>query len=249
MKKITKKTQEIDGLHTYYDDGSITVKDRFNNLKEYDSFEDYTNKNKFDHKTSLEKAIASIEKQFGKKSNPKKLDMSYDEWLNHQSYFTKLTDDASAKLNEIVGESRGAFGLTPDSVKFSPEYIKAKAEFDIAFKMQREFNQASPKEFQRRASQERRAKLLNKKTNPKKKKELTFNDFVDMSVNWKGESKEFDCDIVLRDDEEGIDCHAYTCSVSNRDLLFFCDNGTLNFLVDSYGGRNIAELFSADLDE
>jgi hypothetical protein len=39
----------------------------FNNVKFYNSFEDYTNKNKFDGKSTLDKALSNIDKQFSKK--------------------------------------------------------------------------------------------------------------------------------------------------------------------------------------
>lgn len=46
-------------------------------------------------------------------------------------------DVASAALKVFP---RAANGLTPDAVKFSPEYRAAKAEFDRAFAAVRAFN-------------------------------------------------------------------------------------------------------------
>lgn len=45
---------------------------------------------------------------------------------------------ASKKLKAIAGG--GTMGLTPDSVKASPEYKQAKAEYSAAFARVRAFN-------------------------------------------------------------------------------------------------------------
>lgn len=44
-------------------------------------------------------------------------------------------------------------------------------------------------------------------------------------------------------DVEGETWIVYEVSISHRDILCFCDRGTATFLVDSYGERNVAELF------
>ena len=41
--------------------------------------------------------------------------------------------------------ARGPMGLTPDAVKFSPDYRAAKLAFDTAFSRLRQFNTANPR--------------------------------------------------------------------------------------------------------
>jgi hypothetical protein len=36
----------------------------------------------------------------------------------------------------------------------------------------------------------------------------------------------------------------YAVSISHRDILCYCNEGTATFLVDTYGERNAAELFN-----
>lgn len=50
--------------------------------------------------------------------------------------------EASVKLaaSNLQGFPRNAIGLTPDEVKFSPEYRDAKQRYNAAFKELRRFN-------------------------------------------------------------------------------------------------------------
>lgn len=61
----------------------------------------------------------------------------------------------SGRLQEYP---RGAAGLTPDSVKFSPEYRLDKQAFDDAFRASREFNTRFNKAFAKEIKAERRAR-------------------------------------------------------------------------------------------
>lgn len=74
----------------------------------------------------------------------------------------------------------------------------------------------------------------------------SFNDLVELSVNHTGDSLEVDCNLTLYVD--GTDMQAYTCSVGNRDLLFYTDKGTVTYLVDIYGDAARAELVDWELD-
>ena len=65
--KVVRKEIQINGTFEYFEDGTLKVTDRFNNVKLYNSFEDYTNKNKFDSKSTLDKALSNLDKQFSKK--------------------------------------------------------------------------------------------------------------------------------------------------------------------------------------
>lgn len=59
--------------------------------------------------------------------------------------------------------------------------------------------------------------------------------------------KNLECDLTLTVD--GIKYHAYEVSVAHQDLLFFTDKGTLNYVVDNYGGTPRVELFNIETDE
>lgn len=75
-------------------------------------------------------------------------------------------------------------------------------------------------------------------------KKNTFEHLVELSVKHKGQNKYLPCDISL--DVDGKTYNAYEVSIHTRDLLFFTDKGTLNYVVDSYGDRNTVELVSID---
>lgn len=47
---------------------------------------------------------------------------------------------------------------------------------------------------------------------------------------------------------DGETWNAYGAEVSNRDILFFCKQGTATYLVDSYGDKNTVELFDWSKD-
>lgn len=58
--------------------------------------------------------------------------------------------------------------------------------------------------------------------------------YAGMSIGLK-ESTSLECSLVLEVDSQKF--HAYEVSVSNCDLLFFCEEGTANYLVDTYEDR------------
>jgi CHASE1-domain containing sensor protein len=62
-------------------------------------------------------------------------------------------DTASLALNEF----RTSAALIPDEVKFSPEFMSAKRSYNVAFKILQDFNKNSPKEYQKRRSDEWRS--------------------------------------------------------------------------------------------
>ena len=70
------------------------------------------------------------------------------------------TQAAIDKLNAIRGNERGPMGLTPDHIKFSPEYQQANAEFEKAFQVQRKFNA----KFSRQYKNEIRAEYRDRRT-------------------------------------------------------------------------------------
>ena len=60
------------------------------------------------------------------------------------------------------------------------------------------------------------------------------------------ESHELDCDITLS--VNGEYWKAYAVSVSYRDLLFYTDQGTVTYLIDSYPHGDYAALYDYERD-
>lgn len=60
------------------------------------------------------------------------------------------------------------------------------------------------------------------------------------------ESHELDCDITLS--VNGELWKAYSVSVSYRDLLFYTDQGTVTYLIDSYSHGDYAVLHDYERD-
>ena len=50
-----------------------------------------------------------------------------------------------------------------------------------------------------------------------------------------------ECNLTLQVDDEKF--HAYEVSIANCDLLFYCDKGTANYVVDTYGNQTFCELY------
>ena len=64
----------------------------------------------------------------------------------------------SKVLQSIPGVSSGPFGTTPDTIKASPEYKKAKAEYESAFRGLRAINTVLNSEFKKQYMAHIRAK-------------------------------------------------------------------------------------------
>jgi hypothetical protein len=75
----------------------------------------------------------------------------------------------------------------------------------------------------------------------------TFNELVDMATDYTGESTELDCNLSLSVD--GDIYHAYAVSVAPRELLFYCDGATVEYVIDIYGDKSIAVLNNVNIDE
>lgn len=91
--------------------------------------------------------------------------MDYIEARNIKHKLDKDVDVASKLLRAIPGISSGPMGLTPDIVKFRPDYIKAKNEYNIAANKAKLWNKLFLKTFKKEYEQERillrKVKLLN----------------------------------------------------------------------------------------
>lgn len=77
------------------------------------------------------------------------------------------------------------------------------------------------------------------------KNSMNFNQLVEKSINTK-KTTQHNCTLEI--EVNGDIWKTYSASVSNRDILFFCDKGTATYLVDSYGTAWVAELFDWELD-
>ncbi len=64
----------------------------------------------------------------------------------------------SKVLQAIPGVSSGPFGTTPDTIKASPEYKKAKAEYESAFQGLRSINSVLNSKFKKQYMAHIRAK-------------------------------------------------------------------------------------------
>lgn len=68
-------------------------------------------------------------------------------------------DNEVARLGQVLNAfPKGAMGLTPDAVKFSPEFRAAKQAFDVAFAKLRNFNSAFTKAYADEIREERRTR-------------------------------------------------------------------------------------------
>ena len=72
--------------------------------------------------------------------------MTFQEFKNQQSTLEKKVNLYSKALKKYP---KGKMGLTPDHVKFSPEYQKDKLNFERAFKSLQSFNKKHLKTFKK----------------------------------------------------------------------------------------------------
>jgi hypothetical protein len=84
--------------------------------------------------------------------------MNYNKWFSMYEVVNESADVASLALKEFKPAVLG--GLLSDEVKFSPEFMSAKRSYNVAFKILQDFNKNSPKEYQRRRSDEWRASKI-----------------------------------------------------------------------------------------
>lgn len=74
---------------------------------------------------------------------------------------------------------------------------------------------------------------------------MKLQDLIDLSVKIR-KPREIEFINLFR--IEGADWISYAVCVSHRDLLFLCDHGTITVLVDTYGDRNVGEIFTWEAD-
>lgn len=76
-------------------------------------------------------------------------DLSYEDWKIESKKWDDFTDELSKKVNSV--SIKGEMGLS----KRTPEFIKAKKEYDIGFKKYQNFNKSTPKGFAKRRFNEK----------------------------------------------------------------------------------------------
>ena len=84
-----------------------------------------------------------------------RLAMSFEVAKTLHNKLNSAVDDASAILQQFP---KGDAGLTPDAVKFSPEFRAAKTAFEYHFKLAREFNGLYNRTFKRELASERKSR-------------------------------------------------------------------------------------------
>jgi len=75
---------------------------------------------------------------------------------------------------------------------------------------------------------------------------MTFQEIVKLSLDPKVDVNEHECSVTLNVNH--IEVNAYAVSIAYRDILFFTDKGTVSFVVDSYGDKNLIEQVDWDLE-
>ena len=91
---------------------------------------------------------------FYKKNNLKKAaeNLTYEQWKVESKKWNDYTDKLSDKLNSVA--EKGEMGLA----KRTPEFIKAKKEFDNAFIKLQSFNKSTPKKYSKKRFDEKTQK-------------------------------------------------------------------------------------------
>lgn len=84
--------------------------------------------------------------------------MTFKEAKEHKTHLESVCYAADIALKSIDGVGTGAMGLTPDSVKNSPEYKAAREAFSQSFARLRAFNEFFIKAFKTELKEERNTK-------------------------------------------------------------------------------------------
>lgn len=89
------------------------------------------------------------------------LPTTYEEALALKEAISKDSDAKGAHFTKLCDAHKGGMGLTSDEFKKTPEYKKAKAEFDAAFAKERAINTwfLKNKEFKKRYQADRHLRL------------------------------------------------------------------------------------------
>jgi hypothetical protein len=80
----------------------------------------------------------------------------YETFVKMYAQLNKALDDAAAKLKKFP---KGDMGMTPDKVKSSPAYKKAKTDFEKASNLTKRFLKGVPKDFMKKNARSRREEV------------------------------------------------------------------------------------------
>jgi hypothetical protein len=83
--------------------------------------------------------------------------MNYETFILSIQAHEAMSDECTKRLKEIKGSESGPMGLTPNRIKFSPEYQESLKAYNRAHNSIRQLNSLVPKEYLKRRATERRA--------------------------------------------------------------------------------------------
>lgn len=84
--------------------------------------------------------------------------MNFQDAMVHKATLEWEHEGAANDLKAIVGDARGPMGLTPDSIKQTPEWKSAYYKERAAFNAMRDFNMYMARTFKKELRAEREAK-------------------------------------------------------------------------------------------
>lgn len=84
--------------------------------------------------------------------------MNYQDALVYRATLEWKHEGAANDLKSLIGNERGAFNLTPDSIKQTPEWQAAYRKERAAFNAMRDFNMYMARNFKKELRAEREAK-------------------------------------------------------------------------------------------
>ena len=84
--------------------------------------------------------------------------MNFQDAMVHKATLEWEHEGAANDLKAIVGDARGPMGLTPDSIKQTPEWKAAYSKERSAFNAMRNFNMYIARTFKKELRAEREAK-------------------------------------------------------------------------------------------
>lgn len=97
--------------------------------------------------------------------------LPYETWKEYRDQYELLVADAESTLKMIIemllkdhNVEIADNGLIPDVVREDEIFKQFKTHFNYCFELQRSFNGASPKKYQRQASKERRQERIRNKS-------------------------------------------------------------------------------------
>jgi hypothetical protein len=133
--------------------------------------------------TKPSKFTKKFKQMFGEVKDHK---TDYETFVKMYSPLNKSVDDASAKLKKITSKNRGAMGLTDPKVKASPEYKKAKAEYEKSVDLTKKFLKGVPKDFLKKNAQSRRLRREEVELDEKRAKQAVSQGKVQKLVTAHG---------------------------------------------------------------